>query len=373
MINRDNYLMTRRHMEYRRNVDQNDEQTVHRNFQTLKHLLQWADSQPFSKAPSIIPSFPEYILNARNDGRGDRLSPASIAKTLEHARKFFDWARVHEPGMRTITEAWIKTIKPRSSVGSQSRLKKREYWSIEAVRKITALKPRTLQERRDIAAVAFLFLSGMRIGAFVTLPLSCVDIARRRIMQLPEMGVQTKRDKAAITFLLPIPDLLVIVQAWHDYLCKHPELGRMAFYPSLTNEGMQAHASKVSAGLLTGGYTGRVYAFRKGLEVLCDRAGLPFLSAHKLRHGHGVYGVKKAKDIAQLKAISQNLMHANIGITDGIYGKLAEEDLSRYSLQLWRVRAVRDVQTSSGLLDGYARSARSAAWPRGRLLFLLFY
>jgi integrase len=168
----------------------------------------------------------------------------------------------------------------------------------------------------------------MRIGAFVTLPLSCVDIARRRILQLPEHGVQTKNDKAAVTFLLPIPDLLAIVQDWHDYLCKHPGSGTMAFYPSLTNEGMGSKASRVSAGLISGGYTGRAYAFRKGLELLCDRAGLPFLSAHKLRHGHGVYGVKKAKDVAQLKAISQNLMHANIGITDGIYGKLAEEDLA---------------------------------------------
>jgi integrase len=329
MINRDNYLMTRRHMEYRRRVLQNDEQTVHRNFQTLKHLLQWADSQPFSKAPSIIPAFPEYIITARNDGKEEQLSPASIDKVLEHARVFFNWARVHEPGMKTITEAWISTIEPRRSVGLQSRLKKREYWSIEAVRKIAALKPRTLQERRDIAAVVFLFLSGMRIGAFVTLPLACIDLARRRIMQLPEKGVQTKNDKAAITFLLPIPDLLAIVQDWHDYLCKQPGSNAMAFYPPLTSEGYtMEHRAKVSAGLIKGGYTGRAYAFRKGLEVLCDQAGLPFLSAHKLRHGHGVYGVKKAKDIAQLKAISQNLMHANIGITDGIYGKLAEDDLA---------------------------------------------
>ena len=330
MISRDNYLMTRRHMDYRRHVVQNDEQTIHRSSQTLRHLLQWADAHPLNKAPSLVPTFPEYIITARNDDREEPLAPASIDKILQHARFFFEWARKHEPSMRNISEAWIETLRPRRSVGSQSRLKKREYWSIEAVRKITALQPETMRERRDIAAVAFLFLSGMRIGAFVTLPLSCVDIARRRILQLPEHGVQTKNDKAAVTFLLPIPDLMAIVQDWHDFLCKRPNSETMAFYPPLYKDDghPEIPRTKILNGLLTGNYTGRVFSFQKGLRELCDRAGVPFLSAHKLRHGHGVYGVKKSKDIAQLKAISQNLMHANIGITDGIYGKLAEEDLA---------------------------------------------
>ena len=79
---------------------------------------------------------------------------------------------------------------------------------------------------------------------------------------------------------------------------------------------------------MKGHFTGRAEAFKQGLKQLCEIADVPYKSPHKIRHGHGVYGVKKAKDIAQLKAISQNLMHANIGITDGIYGNLAEDDLA---------------------------------------------
>lgn len=330
MISRDNYLMTKRHMDYRRHVIQNDEQTIRRSAQTLKHLLQWAGAHPLNKAPSIIPTFPEHIITARNDDREEPLAPASIDKILQHARFFFEWARKHEPSMKTITEAWIETLRPRRSVGRQSRLTKREYWSLEAVRKIIAIKPQTLKQRRDIAAVAFLFLSGMRIGAFVTLPVSCVDMARRRILQLPEHGVQTKNDKAAVTFLLPIPDLLAVVKDWYDYLCTQPSVETLEFYPALFKD--EGHAdiprTKIRNGLLTGNYTGRAGTFYSGLNELCTLAGLQFLSPHKLRHGHGVYGVKKAKDIKELKAISQNLMHSNIGITDGIYGRLGEEDIS---------------------------------------------
>ena len=32
--------------------------------------------------------------------------------------------------------------------------------------------------------------------------------------------------------------------------------------------------------------------------------------------------------MGQLKAVSQNMMHANVGITDGIYGRLAEDELA---------------------------------------------
>ena len=48
---------------------------------------------------------------------------------------------------------------------------------------------------------------------------------------------------------------------------------------------------------------------------------------HKFRHGNAVYSLKMAKDIQALKAVSQNLMHSNISITDGVYGILSDNDV----------------------------------------------
>jgi hypothetical protein len=47
-----------------------------------------------------------------------------------------------------------------------------------------------------------------------------------------------------------------------------------------------------------------------------------------------VYAIKMAKDIATLKAISQNLMHSNLGITDGVYGILSSADIKLRISQL---------------------------------------
>jgi hypothetical protein len=59
---------------------------------------------------------------------------------------------------------------------------------------------------------------------------------------------------------------------------------------------------------------------RKDLQDLLTRISLPYHSPHKFRHGSAVYELKQAKDIGELKAISQTLLHSYIKVTDGIYG-----------------------------------------------------
>jgi integrase len=330
MINRENYILMRDYLAYLERVQQLDKTTVSMHWQGLKHLIQWAGSRHFKDAPKIIPSFPEYLLTARNErhpndkDNGKPLSPRYMKKIFGQIRAFFKWIRTNQHGFQTITEAWTETLKVRRSADTQSRLKERSYWKLEDVQKIAALKPSCLRERRDIAALCFLYLSAMRIGAFVTLPLDCVDVDRRRVMQLPEKGVQTKNTKAAVTFLLPIPDLLAVVKDWDAYM---RTLAGVPYnwYPALQHPE-QGNAPK--PGLLSGSYTGRAEAFDKGMAQLCQLAGVPYKSPHKIRHGFGVYGVKNAKDMGQMKAISQNMMHAHMGITDGLYGKLAEDDLA---------------------------------------------
>jgi integrase len=202
------------------------------------------------------------------------------------------------------------------------------YWTLEdAIKVVTFPTPKdTLRYQRDQAALAFLFLSGMRIGAFVTLPVCCVDLKKRRVAQLPKFFVQTKNTKAAITFLLPIPELLGVVTRWDEYIRNLAESEMLSWYTKLDGTGMRIDTKDaVTEDRIV---TGRRMAFSQGMRELCEMAGVKYRSPHKLRHGHGVYGVETARDMKDLKAVSQNLMHANVGITDGIYGRLAEEGVS---------------------------------------------
>ena len=74
-----------------------------------------------------------------------------------------------------------------------------------------------------------------------------------------------------------------------------------------------------------GNYRARM--LRKNLRKLFDAAEVPYMSPHKFRHGHAVYALKLAQDVSELKAVSQNLMHSSIGVTDSIYAVLSDADI----------------------------------------------
>ena len=318
--NRTNQADVRAFLAYREKTLQNDPKTVRRAGVEMRHLLTWAGRHALSAARSFEQTFPAFLLS-----RGKPISPAHLEKTCAGARAFFRWARRDIPTRyQRIPESWIDTIRPRRSSGSQSVLHQVKSWKLQDLLKLARLKPATLAEQRDRAAACFLYLSGMRITAFVTLPIACIHLATRAVEQLPEKGVETKNHKAAITYLLEIPELLAVVSEW-DNLIREMSPDPLPWFAALSPGGEYIITDPEQAGAIH--TEGRRQAFARGLRDLCQRAGVPYHSAHKLRHGHALYGVSHSRTMKEYKAVSQNLMHASISVTDGIYGNLTGEDL----------------------------------------------
>ena len=48
---------------------------------------------------------------------------------------------------------------------------------------------------------------------------------------------------------------------------------------------------------------------------------------HKFRHGHIQYGLVRSKSIADFKAVSMNVMHSNMEITDEFYSNLNDNEV----------------------------------------------
>jgi len=167
-----------------------------------------------------------------------------------------------------------------------------------------------------------LFLSGSRAGAFTSLPIQAVDIPGRAIRQWPELGVRTKFGKRATTYLLEIPELLEVVSEW-DALVRGKLPGTAAWYAPIESSWGEQEFSGRSPG------RNRGEALYKRLKILFSLAGLPFKGPHRFRHGHAVYGLLHAKDMADYKAVSSNLMHADITITDEIYAPLLAKEVKQ--------------------------------------------
>ena len=73
------------------------------------------------------------------------------------------------------------------------------------------------------------------------------------------------------------------------------------------------------------------------------KVDLPYHSPHKFRHGFAVYALKMAQDMGDFKAISQNMMHANLSITDGIYGMFSEDEVKNRITGLNNTSSKRDL------------------------------
>lgn len=309
MIHRPNYELYRQYLQYLTDLGQHDPKSVQVKASRLKWVLRWADNNPFERSPTIRPTLPKYLASIKEE-------PGHFHYVLVDARLFFRWlVQTNSKRFSTITDLWIETLHP--VVSAASRPREHEAVTLEMVRALLALPAGdNLVIWRDQAAAAFLFLSGCRASAFTTLTLECVNVAGRSVNQDPQRGVKTKLKKSAVTHLLEIPDLLEFVGRWDAHVRIQLPVGYWYTLIDPVTQQLTADAPGVYRAKILG----------RGLARLFQAVGLPALSPHKFRHGHAVYGLMHSKDMADLKAISQNLMHANIGITDGIYAILSDQD-----------------------------------------------
>lgn len=316
VIARSNYTSMRAYLQYQHDVMQRDPQTVERTEKYLKHVLRWADDRPLEIAPDLRPTLPRYLASIE-------MTPRGITRTCMAARAWFTWLRQEDAQrFKRLTERFIQTIQPAPAGAEQPH--DHEVVTLEMVRKLIAVPVADddIATWRDQAAAAFLFLSGCRASAFATLPLDCIDIASRSVKQLPTRGVHTKRHKAAITRLLEIPDLLAVCERWDGYVRERLPVSAPWFSVINIVNGEQHLVSDAPG-------ENRRVTLRQRMVKLFRLAGLAPMSPHKFRHGHAVYAMTLARDMADFKAISQNLMHANLGVTDGIYGMLPDADAAQ--------------------------------------------
>jgi len=319
MINRDNWKQTKIYLAYLAEVKQLDEGTLISVRSQLRHLLEWLDATPLSRAPDVRPTFPRYAA--------DRLAPGSAGLACGTARRFFTWLRMSNKRIgKSVTELWVTSLVSRSP----GRVRQYDEYTLDDVRALVSVTDQSQRVRRDRAAIAFLFLSGARIGAFCTLPIEAIDLDTLSVRQWTELGVRTKRQKSATTFLLDIPDLLSVAREWDAHVRSQLPCNALWYAPfeldgkTLVCDPPADHSRKCHN------------RFDGGLRSLCELAGVRYRSVHNFRHGFAVYGLKAAKDMADMEAVSKNLMHKSLKVTLEVYAVLGEGDVRDRIVKLAR-------------------------------------
>ncbi len=149
-----------------------------------------------------------------------------------------------------------------------------------------------------------------------------------------------------LTALFNIPNLLEIVARW-DRLVRAQLPPDVLWYATLSRDGMN-FTGKTRAG------ENRRSAVAKGLESLCDRAGIPYLPPHSLRHGHALFALERATSIAAAKTISQNLMHDSLTTTEKIYGKLKLDNVRKHIAALTDPEKLSSDVTLDAIVRGFS-------------------
>ena len=126
---------------------------------------------------------------------------------------------------------------------------------------------------------------------------------------------------------MDIPTLIDVVERWDKFLRLHLPDDAM-WYPIIISEWSSEKLAPKQAG------KHRNIQLARRFRKLSQLVGVEYKSPHKYRHGHAVYALLQAKDMADYKAISQNLMHSSIEVTDSIYAWLNNHQIRERIISL---------------------------------------
>lgn len=283
--------------------------SVHSAQTHLLTFLGFLGEIPLENCTEAAKAYKAFLYSdiSRRDGKNESLSAAYIRKNLSAVRAFLIWMR-DEKNTPGLTESWLNrnlrvTAKESNLAAQKPKDEGAVYFSVDELVQIARTPADTLAEERIRAACIFLLLSGMRITAFLTMPIVAVDLDSRKVKQWTALGVRTKLSKSATTTLIQIskyPELFDVVRAWDTKVRKTlPETFMwFANISSLTGE--------IDRNPNVGRY--RSSGFRDDLIKFLEKAGVPYKSAHKFRHGHIRFLRSRAKNMLELEAIANNAM-----------------------------------------------------------------
>lgn len=313
MINTQNRRDRDSYIRYKKEVLLNSPKTIKRDNTHLSHILNWAGDKLLTQGASIRPTFPAYLADQTE------LAPSTVQRTLDVSQGFLRWCVEHYPNRyphKRISK-WIETLHARNLSQEPKTRSIFTYSDIEAILAVPT-RDGTLTSFRDQAGIAFLFASGMRIDAFVSMPINCIDFGTSppTVLQWPTRGVRTKFNKAGTTMLAPIPALMDLIKKW-DVLVRSTLSETALWYACLTTDGTDLLGKELAS-------NSRDQQLRQGLKRLCERASIPYRNPHMLRHGHAVYVKSHSTHPSRDDAIAYNLMHGPQNVTQ-VYTAATEE------------------------------------------------
>jgi site-specific recombinase XerC len=174
---------------------------------------------------------------------------------------------------------------------------------------ISKLPTESLVEQRVQAGTCFLYLSGMRVSAFTSMPIKAVNLQKLEVRQSPNLGMITKNKKSATTYILDIKEVFEIVRKWDTFVRSRLPADGYWFAPLIPTTGeLDPNPAKANENRST--------IFRKNLKKWLSKNQVTLHSPHAFRRGHANFLFDHASDIGDIDAARENLMHDSLATTE---------------------------------------------------------
>lgn len=271
-------------------------------------------------------------INARS---GERLSKATVHRTLAALRAFFRWL-AGRPGFRkrlSYSDADYFNLSGKDTRIAKARLEQ-DIPTLEQIEHVLSLLPvRTAIQRRDRALIAFTLLTGARDGAIASFKMKHLDLPRNLLIQ-DARDADTKNSKTFPTWFFPVgAGAREIVEDWHAFLTTKQLWGPGdPLFPATLVEVGTAFAFEATG--LARRHWASASPIRRIFAESFVLAQLPYLHPHSFRKTLARLGQQLCQTPEEFKAWSQNLGHEHVLTTFTSYGTVPTERQAEIIKQL---------------------------------------
>jgi len=325
--NEKNERLKRRFLEYRKYARQLSEKTLDREIAALERFDVWNGRKDFARFHiEQAMGFRTHLENSKTKA-GKPLGKSTMRAILATMREFVLWLS-QQDGFRSRIKAADSDYfnLSRRDEAEARAAPPRPAPSIHQAKHVLALMAnKTPIQKRDKAIYALLCLTGIRVGALISLKIRHVDLIEKSVTQNPR-EVATKFGRPIDTFFAKgFEDAEAALNDWISYLDQN------ALY-SPDDPLFPATAIKPDAnlGFSKNGFHKRNWKttepVRKIVRLAFEAANLPNYGPHAFRHMLARHIAKNCTSVAELVATSQNLGHTDVLTTLRSYGQISRDE-----------------------------------------------
>ena len=322
--NEQNERVKRRYLEYRKHAGRLAEKSLDKEIAAIERFDIWNRRKNFAHFHIEQAIQFRVHLESAISSTGKPLGKSTMLGIHAALRKFILWLSQQEGFRRRIKAADSEyfNLSRRDEAEARAAPQKPAPSVAQAKRALSLMPEQTIIERRNKAIVSLLCLTGIRVGALISLRVKHIDLSEKSVTQNPR-EVATKFGKPIDTFLArDFEEAERTLSEWVAYLNEtalfNPD---DPLFPATDvtvgpNGGFQANGLKRRFWKTT-------EPVRRIVKEAFEAANIPNYGPHSFRHMLARHAVATTESVEELVAAAQNLGHTDILTTLRSYGQVS--------------------------------------------------